>query len=178
MKPSYASALSANAAEFPPPPEPSPLFPPITAPTPPVKHCWGSFKIDLDDIITKAFTIPPPNPTIAWVLMRNTFFDHPDWIEVLSPPHQNAADDALHLSLKVWTGERKQIYSTIHINGRLSCGYEFGSVSFWNETMDIQMSIKCGTDKGLKPLRETIADWTSTRRPRGGFKGTDDKSDD
>jgi hypothetical protein len=164
MKPSYASALSANAADFPPPPEPSPLFPPIrTAPA----MRWGSFKIDYDDIIYKAFTIPPPKPTIAWVMLRNIFYDHPAWIEVSSPPHQNSNDDALHLSLRVFASEKRTAYHTIHINGRLEGnGSEFGAVTFWNETMEVQVGVKCNGEKTFTQIREMVADWTPLRRPR------------
>ena len=216
MKPSYASALSANAADFPPPPEPSALFPPIRTSAEPIGSSirfdmlsqmtsggpeiqarvrrWGSFKIDYDDIISKAFTIPPPKPTIAWVLMRNIFYDHPDWIEVSSAPHQNSNDDALHLSLKVFASEKKTAYHTIHINGRLEGnGSEFGSITFWNETMEVQVGVKCNGEKVFTQIRETIADWTPLRRPRhprcdkcGGHRDLfkecgrcgDDKSDD
>ena len=152
MKPSYASALSANASSFPPPPEPSPLFPPIAEPRPSSRY--GSFKIEYDRIIGHAFNAVPLNPTLIWSMYRSIYIEHPERIRVVSSPHQNNPKDLLHISVRIVVNETNNWEHAIHIYGRINgTGMGCGEPAWFNSHMTSTSKV------GDVVVNETIAIW-------------------
>jgi hypothetical protein len=134
-------------------PEPKPFSPPEPKP----RHSYGSFTIDYDFVIHRAFTSPPNKPTIAWLLYRNIYYEHPERITVVADPHQNNSLDRTHISLSVNVNDSddKPFHHNIHISGRLlgSAEGRGGSVRWWNCEMTSLSKFK---DEHIK---ETIASW-------------------
>ena len=150
-KPSYTMLASAL-------PGPAYVAPAATLPSaaPPRARQWGSFQVDYDDIITKAFTVFPPEPSMSWLLLRSIFLEHPERITVTAAPHANHAEDSLHISLRV-NINAKGHYVTVHLYGTFTASPD-STCRWWNYRMTTQMGgIKLSD--GRTCLTETVADW-------------------